>query len=261
MPILSDESWMHGVRSAERTADPWESLVTTTVASIGLAARRRIARDSGYRKGKLIAREEPADEGREGMPCEMGRRRHSSAHGTQGVRSLAAQRRRAAHPTYTRPTWRFALAFRFAFALRLAAGASRFCLFALPFWFGVPTIVRRPRRVFGRLDVMRPRPGPVFLDRVAAAGSPALLGRLAAARIILAGKRLIDNLVRPRRHRQTQHRGQIAGQHETAHKPAAERAPGDGSPIPRHGQGSRCATMLRLGDDCKRARRRSRVSR
>src|SRR5262249_26929548 len=41
----------------------------------------------------------------------------------------------------------------------------------------------------GGFDSMLARPGPAFLDREAAAPAPALLGTLAAARVVLAGER------------------------------------------------------------------------
>src|SRR5262249_23646366 len=126
-------------RNGPRT--PREALVNTTVASVGLAARRRIARCAWHRQGEFVAWQEAAHDGREGMPRDMRRGRHGGAHGPQGVRSLAAQRRRTAYPVNARVAYCFALTFC------LAATACRFIFFALAFWFGVPALVRGPRRV------------------------------------------------------------------------------------------------------------------
>src|SRR5262249_11325217 len=124
----------------------------------------------------------------------------------------------------------------------------------------VPAVLGRPNRVGRRLDVVRPGPGPMLFDGVATARSPALLGALAAAWIVLAGERRADILVRQRGHGQANRRSQVAEQDKPGRELLPQRAPEPSSSEPVHELDSVIARRTCPRRDCKLGMARSRVS-
>src|SRR5579871_1328356 len=71
--------------------------------------------------------------------------------------------------------------------LALRASGTVAELDGVPAFFDRYLRLGRLLRIIGRFDVVLPRPRPAFFGRETAAVPPALLGGLAAARMILAG--------------------------------------------------------------------------
>jgi len=98
---------------------------------------------------------------------------------------------------------------------------------------GIPSLRGWLFRIGGRLDMMRPRPGPAFFGREATAVPPALFGGLTAARMILTGERLAGVLVNRSGQRKAE-RGDQVGETDAGGTEAVSQA----SPEPESREGT-----------------------
>jgi hypothetical protein len=240
-------SWARERQTGSDKRQPWRRIGRGEGNFVGVYRKKGNAR-----RGNVFGR--PSSEGKDGQ---------DSAHADpQGGIALAAPSRHHRPP----PTRDIRTFFHRCVKL-LVATTTVFCRRCIPITVtqldGVPTLPSFllfpfERRRTGRngflgvdrwFDVVGLCPGPAFFRREAAAVRPTLLGRLAAAGMMLTGKRLAADFVDEGGQRNLQSGKQIDEKDAYDRQSASQMAPEAESPESTHGRklGSRAAVVKHRG--------------